>query len=174
LWQLDPEKLLELKRPGLLPLIGQTKIENPDELIPHVYAEIKSVPNEEAQHKLLTELLALLQDKEIIEMVESLIERDEWVLDTEEYRNLVRRQTRQAEVERSREIRRQDILNQAAIRYDLSMREGLRLQKCLSTISDDEKFSGIFEAVVQIQDFEQFYTVVEDVASEQYMMASAI
>ena len=192
LWQIDPEDLLELKRPGLLPLIGQTKIENPDELIPRVYEEIKSVPNEETQHKLLTELLALLQDKEIVEMVESLIERDEWALDTpylrrwrneiqgaqsradeaesqaeearsqaEEYRSLIAEQTLQQELERGREVRRQDILNQAAIRYEPSMREGLRLQKCLSVIADDEKFSGIFEAIVQVQDFEQFYTIVE-------------
>lgn len=192
LWQIDPEDLLELKRPSLLPLIGQTKIENPDELIPRVYEEIKSVPNEETQHKLLTELLALLQDKEIVEMVESLIERDEWALDTpylrrwrneiqeaqsradeaesqaeearsqaEEYRRLIAEQTLQQELERGREVRRQDILNQAAIRYEPSMREGLRLQKCLSVIADDEKFSGIFEAIVQVQDFEQFYTIVE-------------
>lgn len=192
LWQIDPEDLLELKRPGLLPLIGQTKIENPDELIPRVYEEIKSVPNEETQHKLLTELLALLQDKEIVEMVESLIERDEWALDipylrrwrneiqeaqsradeaesqaeearsqAEEYRRLIAEQTLQQELERGREVRRQDILNQAAIRYEPSMREGLRLQKCLSVIADDEKFSGIFEAIVQVQDFEQFYTIVE-------------
>jgi len=72
LWQIEPEQLLELKRPGLLPLIGQTKIENPDELIPRVYSEIKSVPDEETQHRLLTELLALLQDKEIVKMVETL------------------------------------------------------------------------------------------------------
>jgi len=169
LWQIDPEDLLELKRPGLLPLIGQTKIENPDELIPRVYEEIKSVPNEETQHKLLTELLALLQDKEIVEMVESLIERDEWALDIpylRRWRNEIQEaQSRadelQQELERGREVRRQDILNQAAIRYEPSMREGLRLQKCLSVIADDEKFSGIFEAIVQVQDFEQFYTIVE-------------
>ena len=218
LWQIDPEHLLELKRPGLLPLIGQTKIENPDELIPRVYAEIKSVPNEETQHKLLTELLALLQDKEVVEMVESLIEQDEWALDTpylrrwrteiqeaqskaeeaeskaeeaesrakeaesiaeeaqskaeearsqaEKYRILVA-QNHQKELEHRQEVRRQDILSQVAIRYDPSMREGLRLQKCLSAIADDEAFRGIFEAIVQVQDFDQFYTIVEEVAPSE-------
>ncbi|MEM7536788.1 MAG: hypothetical protein AAF639_31705 [Chloroflexota bacterium] len=77
-----------MNRPALLPLIGQTNIENPDEIIPQVYKAIKSVHSEEMKQRLLFELLALLRDEELIKMVETLIRQDEWALDTPFIRRL--------------------------------------------------------------------------------------
>lgn len=96
LWKLIPEQLLELQRPGLLPLIGQTDIKNPEKIIPQVFERIKAVPNSERQHRLLTELLALLTDERMMEMVENLMEQEEWVLDTP----FLRRMRRKAEDKR--------------------------------------------------------------------------
>ena len=59
LWNLEPQKLLDAGRPALLPLLGQSKLEHPDQIIPVIYQEIRSLPDEETQHRLLIELLAL-------------------------------------------------------------------------------------------------------------------
>ncbi|MEM7534690.1 MAG: hypothetical protein AAF639_21100 [Chloroflexota bacterium] len=82
LWTLDPQELLDEGRPVLLPLLGQTTMEQPQEIIPQVYQAIRSVPDTETQHRLLLELLALLQDEEVMKMIETMMEQDEWVLDT--------------------------------------------------------------------------------------------
>ena len=81
LWNLKPQKLLAEGRPALLPLLGQANLERPDEIIPVIYREIRSLPDEETQHRLLIELLALLRDEEIIKMIETMMAHDEWVFD---------------------------------------------------------------------------------------------
>ncbi|MEM7537304.1 MAG: hypothetical protein AAF639_34355 [Chloroflexota bacterium] len=45
LWTLDPQELLDEGRPVLLPLLGQTNLEQPQEIIPQVYQAIWSVPD---------------------------------------------------------------------------------------------------------------------------------
>jgi predicted transposase YdaD len=83
LWQMKAEELLALGRPALLGLIGQTEMAAPGELLPQVVERIKTTtPDPERQSRLLTALVALVDDKEIITMLEQLIEEEELLLDT--------------------------------------------------------------------------------------------
>jgi predicted transposase YdaD len=43
LWQMRAEELLALQRPALLPLVGQTQIDNPGVIIPEVVSTLKTV-----------------------------------------------------------------------------------------------------------------------------------
>jgi len=167
LWKLTPEDLLALKRPGLLPLIGQTHLQNPDEVIPRVFEEIKAVPNQETRHRLLTELLVLLTDERIIDMVENLMEQDEWVLDTPYIRRM-RRQTEEAVrnsleegrqegyTQGRREERRQSIMELMLLRYNPHAYDYLQVQDTLSHIWSNETLVDIFKAAASAEDFTTF------------------
>jgi len=177
LWKLTPEDLLNLKRPGLLPLIGQTRIENPEQMIPQVFEEIKAVPNEEARHRLLIELVALLTDERIIDMVENLIEREEWVLDTPFLRRM-RRQTEEAlhkgleegrqqgRLEGRQYERRQSILDLMLLRYDPHASDYFQIEKTLSSIWSNETLVSIFKAAASSVDFTVFANTLEDLIKQ--------
>ncbi|TGO03127.1 hypothetical protein PN36_12325 [Candidatus Thiomargarita nelsonii] len=65
LWEMDAEEIWALDRTTFLPLIGQTQIENPDEMLPKVVEKIKGIQDNEQQKRLLTELKALMDDEEV-------------------------------------------------------------------------------------------------------------
>ncbi|MEM7534871.1 MAG: hypothetical protein AAF639_22025 [Chloroflexota bacterium] len=202
LWTLDPQELLDEGRPVLLPLLGQTNLEQPQEIIPQVYQAIRSVPDTETQHRLLLELLALLQDEEVMKMIETMIEQDEWALDTpylrrwrlrleeaqkkqeeaqkkqEEAHKEVQKAYEEAQISREdarkmRESRRQDILSLILWRYDPKAKDYMQLQKFLSSIMADTKLKEIFDAIMNIEDFKQFYQVVKEAAQPANEMEAA-
>jgi hypothetical protein len=47
LWQMSAESLLALHRAALMPLVGQTRITQPQEVLPRVVARIKQEPDAE-------------------------------------------------------------------------------------------------------------------------------
>ena len=76
LWQMSAEDLLALDQPALLALVGQTRLERPAVVLPAVVARLRQVPDAEARARLLTALLALIPQEEIVTMVEKLLEDD--------------------------------------------------------------------------------------------------
>ncbi|MCG8349070.1 MAG: DUF4351 domain-containing protein, partial [Chloroflexales bacterium] len=88
LWQMDASALLALDRPGLLALIGQTRIAQPDQILPQVIARITMRTSGELRQRLLEELLLLCADEEVATMAEQLIEREGLLLDTPMMRRL--------------------------------------------------------------------------------------
>jgi len=82
LWKIKAEKLLKLNRPALLALIGQTQVDNPQKVLPQVVKRLRAVADDEMRGRLFTALLALMNDKEMIDMIERMIARDNLLLDT--------------------------------------------------------------------------------------------
>jgi predicted transposase YdaD len=82
LWQVPAEELLRRGQPALLALVGQTRMTRPEVMLPQVVARLRQVPDAERRGRLLTALLALLPDEEMVEMVEQLIDSDDLLLDT--------------------------------------------------------------------------------------------
>ena len=82
LWQIPAEELLALETPALLALVGQTRIDQPAVVLPSVVARLRRVPDAERRGRLLTAMLALLPEEEMIAMVERLLEDDALLLDT--------------------------------------------------------------------------------------------
>jgi hypothetical protein len=88
LWQMDASALLALDHPGLLALIGQTRITHPEQVVPHAIARITTRTSGELRQRLLEELLLLCADEEVAIMAEQLIEREGLLLDTPIMRRL--------------------------------------------------------------------------------------
>jgi predicted transposase YdaD len=102
LWQLEAEALLALGRPALLALIGQTRIRQPDQVIPQAIAQIVQGTSGEQRERLLAELLLLCTDEEIATMAEQIINQDYGVPETPMMRKL-REQGRKEGQEEGRE-----------------------------------------------------------------------
>ena len=75
------EELLLLDQPALLVLVGQTCLDSPAVVLPAVLARLRQVPDSEARGRLLTALLALLPQEDIVTMMERLLEDETLLLD---------------------------------------------------------------------------------------------
>jgi len=74
LWQMQAEELLALDHPALLTLIGQTRIEEPERVLPQVIATIRQMSDEGERIRLFAALTSLMRDEEMLRMAEQLIE----------------------------------------------------------------------------------------------------
>jgi hypothetical protein len=76
LWQMEAESLFELGNPAFLALIGQTRLREPETVLPQALAVIRTT-TEAGKGRLLTSLVSLLPTEEVINMVERLLEESE-------------------------------------------------------------------------------------------------
>jgi predicted transposase YdaD len=150
LWQLSARELLALGSPALLALVGQTRIEQPEVVLPEVLSRLRRVPEPERRSRLFTALLALIEDEEITEMVERLLESDELLMDTPFLRR-IREEGRQ-------ESRRQDILQALTLRFGP---QDDRLVGVLEQISDGPRLEALFAAAIQSADLDAFRAVLD-------------
>jgi Domain of unknown function (DUF4351) len=82
-----------------LALLGQTPLAQPEVILPAVVTRIRSVADDALRGHILSALLALLPDEEMVSMVERLLEEDEWLLDLPYLRRIRAEERRQGEVE---------------------------------------------------------------------------
>jgi len=145
LWKMQAQDLLALQRPGLLPLIGQTQIDDPQTVIPQVVGQLNQIEDEELKQRLLSGLLALVDDKEIATMVEKLIEQEGLLMDTP----FLRRLREKAHDESRQETRRQDILNALILRFDPTTSVYREIEKSVTKINNDAALERLFAAAVK-------------------------
>ena len=97
LWREPAEPLLLSGKPGIIPIMGLMKIEQPQTTLPQMVQQIEAVPDAEKRGILFSSLLALISDEELLAMAEQLIE-DDYMLDTPFMRR-IRDQIKSAQVE---------------------------------------------------------------------------
>jgi len=71
----------------------------PEVILPAVVTRIRSVADDALRGHILSALLALLPDEEMVSMVERLLEEDEWLLELPYLRRIRAEERRQGEVE---------------------------------------------------------------------------
>jgi predicted transposase YdaD len=74
LWQMAAEELLALQRPALLPLLGQTRISQPEQVLPAAVTAIGQVADYGQRVRLFDAFASLMRDEEVLTMAERLIE----------------------------------------------------------------------------------------------------
>jgi hypothetical protein len=87
LWKTKAQELLDLGKPALLGG-GLMEITDPEDVLPKVVAQAKTVSDAEKQKRLFTEMILLIDDEEILNMLERLIEEEGLLLDTPMMRRL--------------------------------------------------------------------------------------
>jgi predicted transposase YdaD len=166
LWEMKAQTLLEMDRPALLPLVGQTRIDDPEQILPQAVARIRAVPEREMRGRMLTLFRTLLSEQEWVEMAERLIEKDELLLDTPYMRQL-REEGREEGRQEGREEGRQEgmlltlrrtILNTLTLRFDPLASIYQRVELSLVKIADPTELERLHAAAIQcetIADFER-------------------
>lgn len=166
LWKVKAEDLLALDRPGLLPLLGQTQLDNAEEILPAVISRLKAVDEPEAKERLFAALIALVDDGKVLTMVEKLIEREELLLDTP-YLRRIREEGRTegrdegfaaGRTQGARAARQHDILDIIALRLNPPVITYRELEKVITAIEDDGLLEQLFVWAVQADSLEDFQT----------------
>ncbi len=120
--------------------------------MPEVLSQLRRVLEAERRGRLLTAMLALVEDEEIAEMVERLLESDELLMDTPFLRH-IREEGRE-------EGRRQDIFQALTLRFGP---QEDRLVTILEQISDAARLETLFAAAIQSADLDAFRAVLDSV-----------
>jgi hypothetical protein len=145
--------LLAMDRPALLALVGQTRIEAPEAVLPAVVTRLRSVPDAETRGRLLTALIAFLPEEEMIAMVERLIDREALLLDTP-YLRRMREEGREEGREAGQTIgaliaRRRSILETLAWRFNPPILVYQQVERFLETITDEPQLAQLLAVAIQ-------------------------
>ena len=154
LWEMPAEELMAVGRPALLALVGQTHIERPEVLLPQVVAYMRKVPDVEVRGRLLTALVALMSEEEMIAMVERLLEEDGLLLDTPFLRRM--------RAEGALMARRQSILDVLRLRFDPPISVYQQLEQHLETITDEAQLKRLLAVAVRGENLADFQTVMRE------------
>jgi hypothetical protein len=149
LWEMSAEELLTLGRPALLTLIGQTRIEEPAQVVPQAVATIAQVEDMSQRARLFTALTSLMRDEEVLNMVEKLVEaiEQEPLLNTP----FLRRIREEGRTE-GRVALRQSVLDTVATRFDPPITHYRRLAARLEDISDFGRLRDLLQAALRAND----------------------
>ncbi|MDM8563978.1 hypothetical protein QUF54_11560, partial [Candidatus Marithioploca araucensis] len=178
LWKMKAEKLLKLNRPALLALIGQTQIDNPKKLLPQVVKRLRAVADDEMRGRLFTALLALMNDKEMIDMIERMIARDNLLLDTpyirrwreegfkdgleEGFEDGLEKGLKKGRTEGSVSARHRDLLDVLMLRFEPSLPVYHEIEEGLSTITNERNLKTLLTTAVQSEDLTVFKNVMDN------------
>lgn len=165
LWEMHAEDLLALQRPALLALIGQTRINDPGRVLPQVLAQFRTEGDPERQQRLLTALVALIEDEELLTMVEQLLEEDELLLDTPFMRRIRLKAEEKGRTEGHAEgavtALCQAICNILSARFSLTETERDELQTRLSRLTDAETLQHLVLTAMQVSDIAAFQATLD-------------
>jgi hypothetical protein len=162
LWELAADDLLALGRPALLALVGQTRIAQPETLLPQVIETFKTVTDREQQYRLLTAFVALISDEELLTMVEKLLDDEELLIDTPFMRRL-RREREEGVLMNLR----QNILEILQVRFSLTAEQGQQIGALLEQMTDEPRLHTIFRAALQAASLTGFQTVLSEQWQQQ-------
>ena len=173
LWEMEAETLFTLDSPAFLALIGQTRLRQPEVVMPRALEVIRRVGEAEQKGRLLTALLSLLQDEEVTTMVEKMLEQsEELLLDTPYLRKMRRiaweqglaegqvkgwEEGREEGREKGREEGlREAILNGVIQRFNPPAAKYRALEQRLESLTDFEALRDIHTALFEAADFAAF------------------
>jgi hypothetical protein len=151
---MQAEDLVAVGRPALLALVRQTHIEAPEVLLPQVVTHIRNVSDVEMRGRLLTALVALISQEEIIAMVERLLEEDGLLLDTPYLRRM--------RAEGALMARRQSVLDVLRLRFDPPVSVYQQLERYLNTITDEAQLEKLLAVAVRGESVADFQATMRE------------
>jgi predicted transposase YdaD len=171
LWEMRAEELLALERPALLTLVGQTRIDEPGQVLPQVVEAIQGTPDEEKRVRMLMSLTSLMQDEEVLKMAEQLmrsIDQDP-ILDTPFLRR-IRAQGREEGRKEGREEGRKEgltkglseaILDILVARLEPPVQVYRRVERRLEDITEEDELRALLEIAACTDDIAEFERALE-------------
>lgn len=151
LWKIKAEELIALNRPGLSALVGLSRMDNPETVIPKVVAQIQAVPSAETRRHLLAGLIALIDDQEVIYMIRNIIKEDGLLMNTPFLREV------------RADARRSDVVNAIAWRYDPPLSVFKHIEETVATIADEETLMALLKATIETPALSDFQKILNDI-----------
>lgn len=155
LWRQPAEPLLALDKPGIIPLMGLMDIQIPEVTIPHMVEQIQHEPEESKREFLFSTLLALMDNKEYLIMIENLLETDDLYLDTPYLRRL-RKQTKL-----------EDILEAVAVRLNPPVQVYRSIEQQLPQVSEFEDVQRLFVIALTAASIDDFLVSLNAILEAQ-------
>jgi hypothetical protein len=150
--------VLAMGRPALLALVGQTRITQPEVVLPQVIDTFKTVPDREQQYRLFNAFVDLMGDEELLTMVEKMLENEELLIDTP----FLRRMQRERE-----QTMRQNILEILQMRFSLTAEHGQQIKAVLEQMTGEPRLHALFQAAVQLERLAAFQAVLDEQRQQQ-------
>jgi len=164
LWKMNAQELIDVGKPALLGLIGQTQITEPEVLLPKVVSMVKTVPDAEMQKRLLSETMLLINDEEILTMLENLIEADEVLEETPLMRRL-RTQGYEEGVEKGGLNKsRHDILKIVGLRFKPQSSLYQQIEQQLALITNGTMLDILLTTAVRCETITDFQKTLANVS----------
>ena len=153
LWKMKAEELVEMDKPSLLGLIGQTQITEPETLLPKVVEMVKTLPKFEMQKRLFTEMLSLIEDDEVLNMLERLTEKEDLLLNTA----MMRRFRREGELNKSRDA----VLKVVDVRFQPQSPLRQQFEQQLELIVNETVLDMLLMTAAQCKTIMEFQTLLD-------------
>jgi hypothetical protein len=133
-------------------LVGQTRLDRPAVVLAAVVARLRQVPDPQARARLLTVLLALLPQEDIVTMVERLLEDETLLFDTP-YLRRIREQGRE---EGPLAARRRSIVNALTLRFAPSAAVLQQVAQYVEPLTDEAAIERLFAAAMRSASLAEF------------------
>jgi len=169
LWEMTAEELLALDKPTLLGLVGQTKVTDPAKVVPLIVAGLEKITDAEKRGRILTAMLALINEEEFFAMLEQKFVEEELFTNTPymiRMRKMEAEEERRAQEEQRRiqeerkettlATRRRDIIDILSIRLTPPAPTIAQLETTLTTIADEATLHILFRAALQADTISSF------------------
>ena len=169
LWEMTAEELLALDKPTLLGLVGQTKVTDPAKVVPLIVAGLEKITDTEKRGRILTAMLALINEEEFFAMLEQKFVEEELFTNTPymiRMRKMEAEEERRAQEEQRRiqeerkettlATRRRDIIDILSIRLTPPAPTIAQLETTLTTIADEATLHILFRAALQADTISSF------------------
>jgi len=190
LWEMTAEELLALDKPTLLGLVGQTKVTDPAKVVPLIVAGLEKITDTEKRGRILTAMLALINEEEFFAMLEQKFVEEELFTNTpymirmrkmeaEEERRAQEEQRRAQEEERRiqeerKEERKETTLAtlQKSILRILQMRftppEAVlgQLETALGQVANEEPLQTLFEVALKADSISTFQAALAQLSAQ--------
>jgi hypothetical protein len=157
LWEMDAEQVLAMGRPALLALVGQTRITQPEVVLPQVIETFKTVTDREQQYRLLTACISLMSDKELLPMIEKLIEQDDLFGDMPYLQRIQEKYEEGVLV-----TLRQNILKILQTRFNLPMEQVQQMPEALDQVTEEARLDTLFMTALQAENLAAFQAVLDE------------
>ncbi|HEX6383118.1 MAG TPA: hypothetical protein VF177_00475 [Anaerolineae bacterium] len=149
LWREPAEALLAIDKPGIIPLIGLMRIQQPEVTLPEVVKRLQAESDIVKRRNLFNALLALMEDEEHLAMLEKLVESDEILLDTPFLRRV------------RNEVSVNYILETVAVRLNPPVQVYRDFEKKLAMVNDTETLRQIFTVALTADTVETFMSALD-------------
>ncbi|MEZ4605407.1 MAG: hypothetical protein R2865_01005 [Deinococcales bacterium] len=159
--EISSQELLASNRLPLIALMGLCKLEKPEDILIGL-DRLRTEADNRKKRTLIGAFLSLISDKEVYQMVEQAIERDDFflTLDTPFIRKIKQQANQEGREEGREEGRdetsRANILSILNLRFKLTERQKESLSQGLEALNDDVKLSSLVLKAVTAESLEAF------------------